>query len=445
MLDYKFIKENLEAVKKNIIDRNMDPSKADADLVVKLYDERTALTTELQDLQTKRNANAASMKQKLDAETRQKFIDEGKALKDEISAKEAKLNEVEEALDNAGRQIPNMAHPETPIGKVDTENLEVKKVGTPRKFDFKAKSHVELMEALDLIDFERATKVSGPKFYYLKNEAVFLEQALIMYALNILRKHGFTTFITPDVAKEEILKGIGFNPRGNESNVYAIEEEGTCLVATAEITLGGYHSGEILDKSKLPLMYCGLSHCFRREAGAAGQFSKGLYRVHQFDKVEMFVYSTPEQSDELHAKLREIEEEIFTGLGIPFHVVDTCTGDLGAPAYRKWDLEAWMPGRADETHPEGDYGEVTSTSNCTDFQARRLNVKYRDDDGKNKYVHMLNGTAIAVGRAMLSIIENYQNEDGSITIPEALVPFCGFDKIGPKTNVSSPVFKSSKK
>ena len=444
MLDYRFIKENLEAVKKNIIDRNMDPAKADADLVVKLFDERTALTTSLQDLQQKRNANAASMKQKLDPETRQKYIDEGKALKEQISEVEAKLNEVEAALDEAGRQIPNMAHPETPIGKLDTENLEVKKVGTIRKFDFKAKSHVEIMEALDLIDFERATKVSGPKFYYLKNEAVFLEQALIMYAMNILRKHGFTTFITPDVAKEEILKGIGFNPRGNESNVYAIEEEGTCLVATAEITLGGYHSGEILDKSKLPLMYCGLSHCFRREAGAAGQFSKGLYRVHQFDKVEMFVYSTPEQSDELHEKLRQIEEEIFTGLGIPFHVVDTCTGDLGAPAYRKWDLEAWMPGRADDAHPDGDYGEVTSTSNCTDFQARRLNVKYRDDDGKNKYVHMLNGTAIAVGRAMLALIENYQNEDGSVTIPEVLVPFCGFDKIGPKAKVESPVIISKK-
>ena len=444
MLDYRFIKENLEAVKKNIIDRNMDPAKADADLVVKLFDKRTALTTSLQDLQQKRNANAASMKQKLDPETRQKYIDEGKALKEQISEVEAKLNEVEAALDEAGRQIPNMAHPETPIGKLDTENLEVKKVGTIRKFDFKAKSHVEIMEALDLIDFERATKVSGPKFYYLKNEAVFLEQALIMYAMNILRKHGFTTFITPDVAKEEVLKGIGFNPRGNESNVYAIEEEGTCLVATAEITLGGYHSGEILDKSKLPLMYCGLSHCFRREAGAAGQFSKGLYRVHQFDKVEMFVYSTPEQSDELHEKLRQIEEEIFTGLGIPFHVVDTCTGDLGAPAYRKWDLEAWMPGRADEAHPDGDYGEVTSTSNCTDFQARRLNVKYRDDDGKNKYVHMLNGTAIAVGRAMLALIENYQNEDGSVTIPEVLVPFCGFDKIGPKAKVESPVIISKK-
>ena len=432
MLDYRFIKENLEAVKKNIIDRNMDPSKADADLVVKLFDERTALTTALQDLQQKRNANAASMKQKLDPETRQKYIDEGKSLKEQIAKVESQLKETEEKLDEAGRQIPNMAHPKTPIGKLDTENLEVKKVGTPRKFGFKAKSHVEIMEALDLIDFERATKVSGPKFYYLKNEAVFLEQALIMYAMNILRKHGFTTFITPDVAKEEVLKGIGFNPRGNESNVYAIEEEGTCLVATAEITLGGYHSGEILDKAKLPLMYCGLSHCFRREAGAAGQFSKGLYRVHQFDKVEMFVYSTPEQSDELHEKLRQIEEEIFTGLGIPFHVVDTCTGDLGAPAYRKWDLEAWMPGRADEAHPEGDYGEVTSTSNCTDFQARRLNVKYRDDDGKNKYVHMLNGTAIAVGRAMLALIENYQNEDGSVTIPEVLVPLCGFDKIGPK-------------
>lgn len=445
MLDYRFIKDNLEAVKKNIIDRNMDPAKADADLVVKLFDERTALTTELQNLQQKRNANAAAMKQKLDPETRAKYIEEGKNIKDAVSSAESKLSELEVKLEEAGRQIPNMANPEVPVGKVDTENLEVKKVGQPRKFDFKPKSHVELGESLDLIDFERGTKVSGAKFYYLKNEAVFLEQSLIMYALNILRKHGFTTFITPDIAREEVLKGIGFNPRGNESNVYAIEDEGTCLVATAEITLGGYHLGEILDKSKLPLMYCGLSHCFRREAGAAGQFSKGLYRVHQFDKVEMFVYCLPEQSDSLHEKLRLIEEEIFSGLGLPFRVVDTCTGDLGAPAYRKWDLEAWMPGRADENHPDGDYGEVTSTSNCTDYQARRLNVKYHDDDGKNKYVHMLNGTAVAVGRAMLSILENYQNEDGSVTIPEVLVPYCGFDKIGPKTDVASPVYKTIKK
>lgn len=424
MLDYKFIKDNLEAVKENIKNRNMT---ADADIVVKLYDERTSMVTELQALQQKRNENAQSMKQKLDNDKRQELIAAGKAIKEEIATLEAKLKETEEQLEEAARQIPNMVHPETPIGKLDTENLEVKVSGTPRKFDFEPKDHVQIAETLDILDFDRGTKVSGPKFYYLKNEAVFLEQALIMYALNTLRKHGFEMFITPDVAKEEVLKGIGFNPRGNESNVYTIEEEGTCLVATAEITLGGYHSDEILDKAKLPLLYGGLSHCFRREAGSAGQFSKGLYRVHQFDKVEMFAYATPEQSDEIHEKLRQIEEEIFEGLGLPFHVVDTCTGDLGAPAYRKWDLEAWMPGRNG-----GEYGEVTSTSNCTDYQARRLNIKYKDDDGKNKYVHTLNGTAIAVGRAMLAILENYQNADGSVTIPEVLVPYCGFDKILPK-------------
>ena len=424
MLDYKFIKDNLEAVKENIKNRNMN---ADADKVVELYDKRTSLVTKQQDLQQKRNENAKAMKQKLDDEKRAELVNAGKKIKDDIQILEKELSQVETALEDAARQIPNMMHPDAPIGKLDTENLEVKKVGTPRVFDFEIKDHVQLAEDLDLLDFDRGTKVSGPKFYYLKNEAVFLEQALIQYALNILRKHGFELFITPDVAREEVLKGIGFNPRGNESNVYSIEDEGTCLVATAEITLGGYHSGEILDKSKLPLLYGGLSHCFRREAGAAGQFSKGLYRVHQFDKVEMFVYSTPEESDEIHEKLREIEEEIFEGLGIPFHVVDTCSGDLGAPAYRKWDLEAWMPGRNG-----GEYGEVTSTSNCTDYQSRRLNIKYKDDDGKNKYVHTLNGTAIAVGRAMLAILENYQNADGSVTIPEVLVPFCGFDKISPK-------------
>lgn len=424
MLDYRFIKENLEAVKANIEARNMT---ADADKVVELFDKRTELVTALQVLQTERNENAKSMKGKLEPEVRQKLIDEGKALKEKIAAMEKELSEAEALLDEAGRQIPNMAHPDAPVGKVDTENLEVKQVGTVPQFDFEPKDHVQLASELDLVDFDEAAKVSGPKFYYLKNEAVFLEQAVVMYALNILRKHGFTPFITPDVAKAEILQGIGFNPRGNESNVYCIEEEGTCLVATAEITLGGYHSGEILDKAKLPLKYCGLSHCFRREAGAAGQFSKGLYRVHQFTKLEMFVYCTPEESDALHEQLRQIEEEIFTGLKIPFRVVDTCTGDLGAPAYRKWDLEAWMPGRNG-----GDWGEVTSTSNCTDFQARRLNVRFKDDDGKNKYVHMLNGTAVAVSRVLVAILENYQNADGSITVPEVLVPFCGFDVIKKK-------------
>ena len=263
MLDYRFIKDNLEAVKANIAARNM---KADADLVVKLFDKRTAMVTALQALQAKRNEIAAKMKGKLDPETRNKLIEEGKSIKAEIADKETQVSEVEQSLDEAGRQIPNMLHPDAPIGKLDTENLEVKKVGTPRKFDFEPKDHVQLGESLDIIDFDRGTKVSGPKFYYLKNEAVFLEQALIMYALNTLRKHNFQLFITPDVAKEEVLKGIGFNPRGNESNVYSIEDEGTCLVATAEITLGGYHQDEILDKASLPRFYGGLSHCFRREA-----------------------------------------------------------------------------------------------------------------------------------------------------------------------------------
>ena len=421
MLDYRFVKNNLEAVKQNITNRAMH---ADAEAAVQLFDERTEMVTALQGLQAKRNENSLAMKKARDAAERNALIETGKAIKAEIAAVEAALKEKEAALDEAMRRIPNMAHPDAPIGKEDTDNREVTQVGTVPQFDFEPKDHVQLSESLDLIDFDAATKVSGVKFYYLKNEAVFLEQALVLYGLNVLRKHGFTPFITPDVAKEDILRGIGFNPRGSESNVYTIEEEGTCLVATAEITLGGYHAGEILDKTKLPLMYCGLSHCFRREAGAAGQFSKGLYRVHQFTKLEMFVYCTPEESDTLHEKLRLIEEEIFIGLGLPFRVVDTCTGDLGAPAYRKWDLEAWMPGRNG-----GEWGEVTSTSNCTDYQARRLNVRFKDDDGKNKYVHMLNGTAIAVSRALVAILENYQQKDGSIKVPPALVPYCGFDSI----------------
>ena len=424
MLDYRFIKDNLEAVKENIRNRNM---KADADRVVMLFDKRNELVTGLQNLQQQRNANAAAMKGKMDADTRNRLIEEGKKLKEDIAATEAELESVEKELDTEGRRIPNMAHPAAPIGKEDKDNLEVKRVGSPTQFDFEPKDHVQLGQELDIIDFDSATKVSGTKFYYLKNEGVFLELGLVRYAMDILQKKGFTPFITPDIAREEILEGIGFNPRGDESNVYTIEGEGTCLVGTAEITLGGYYSGTILSAEKLPLRMAGLSHCFRREAGAAGQFSKGLYRVHQFTKVEMFAYCLPEESDALHEELRSIEEEIFSGLDIPFRVVDTCTGDLGAPAYRKWDLEAWMPGRNG-----GEWGEVTSTSNCTDFQARRLNIKYKDADGKNKYVHMLNGTAIAVSRAIIAIVENFQQADGSVRLPKALVPYCGFDVIKKK-------------
>jgi seryl-tRNA synthetase len=427
MLDYRFIVDNLAAVKENIAHRYM---KADADAVVRLFNRRTELSTALQDLRQQRNANAAAMKGKLEAADRARLIEEGKKLKDSIAAAEAEFSQVEADLDAEGRKIPNMAHPDAPVGKEDKDNLEVKRVGEPTRFAFEPADHVKLGQDLDIIDFDSGTKVSGTKFYYLKNEGVFLELGLIRYALDILQKRGFTPFITPDIAREEILEGIGFNPRGAESNVYTLEEEGTCLVGTAEITLGGYYSNVILPGEKLPLRMAGLSHCFRREAGAAGQFSKGLYRVHQFTKLEMFVYCLPEESGAFHEELRGLEEEIFSGLEIPFRVVDTCTGDLGAPAYRKWDLEAWRPGRANPSSTNGgEWGEVTSTSNCTDYQARRLNIKYKDDEGKNRFVHMLNGTAIAVSRAIIAILENFQQEDGTVRLPKALVPYCGFEVI----------------
>jgi len=424
MLDHKFIVENLDAVEANIANRFM---KADAREVARLYHRRTELTTALQALQQKRNANAAAMKGKLEQTQRNALIEEGKKLKDEITLTESELGIAEKELDDEARKIPNMAHPDAPVGREDKDNLEVKRVGEPTRFDFEPADHVKLGQDLDIIDFDSATKVSGTKFYYLKNEGVFLELGLVRYALDILQKKGFTPFITPDVAREGILEGIGFNPRGEESNVYTLEGEDACLVGTAEITLGGYYSDTILAKDKLPLRMAGLSHCFRREAGAAGQFSKGLYRVHQFTKLEMFVYCLPEESGKFHEELRLIEEEIFKGLDIPFRVVDTCTGDLGAPAYRKWDLEAWMPGRNG-----GEWGEVTSTSNCTDYQSRRLNIRYKDDDGKNKFVHLLNGTAIAVSRAIIAVLENFQQQDGSVRIPAALVPYVGFETIQKK-------------
>jgi len=425
MLDYRFIAENLEAVEKNIAARFM---KADAGAVAKLFARRTELSTALQLLQQKRNENAAAMKGKMEETARAALVEEGKKLKESITAAETELSAAETELEKEAKKIPNMAHPDAPIGKEEKDNLEVRRFGEPRSFDFEPQDHVKLGQDLDIIDFDSATKVSGVKFYYLKNEGVLLELALVRYALDILLKRGFTPFITPDIAREEILEGIGFNPRGAESNVYSVEGEAACLVGTAEITLGGYYANTILPREKLPLRMAGISHCFRKEAGAAGQFSKGLYRVHQFTKLEMFAICVPEESERFHEELLSIEEEIFRGLEIPFRVVDTCTGDLGAPAYRKWDLEAWMPGRAG-TGRAGDWGEVTSTSNCTDYQSRRLNVRFKDSDGKNKFVHMLNGTAIAVSRGIVAVLENFQEADGSVRLPKALVPYCGFELI----------------
>jgi seryl-tRNA synthetase len=270
--------------------------------------------------------------------------------------------------------------------------------------------------------------VAGQKFYYLKNDAVILELALVRYALDALMREGFTPMITPDMAREEIVAGHGFNPRGPESNIYPVEGTDLCLIATAEFTLGGYHAGKVLPVEQLPVRYAGLSHCFRREAGAAGQFSKGLYRVHQFTKVELFVYCHPEGSEAMLDRLIGIEEKIFQGLEIPYRIVDTCTGDLGGPAYRKYDIEAWMPGRGEK----GEWGEITSASNCTDYQARRLGIRYKEGGGRNPFVHTLNGTALAVSRTLIALLENFQREDGGVRIPDALAVYTGFKEIGPR-------------
>jgi seryl-tRNA synthetase len=432
MLDLKYVRDNPDLVKRNAADRQVS---VDIDEVVRLYDRRNELIRSTEALRTERNANARSMKQKLESEERQRLIEEGKQLKLKIATAEEALTRTESELAALAEKLPNFTHPEAPVGSDEDANREIELSGTVPVFDFPPRDHVALAEMLDLVDFEAATKVSGTKFYYLRNQAVFLELALTRFALDFLAGRGYVPMITPDIARTDIVAGIGFNPRGPESNIYNLEDGETSLVGTAEITLGGYYAGQTLAEADLPIRMAGLSHCFRREAGSAGQFSRGLYRVHQFTKVEMFIVCMPDDSEAMHRELLEIEKQIFSRLEIPFRVLDICTGDLGGPAYRKFDLEAWMPGRGDN----GEWGEVTSASNCTDFQSRRLDIRYvRTTDGKNArgFVHLLNGTAIAVSRAIIAILENFQEQDGSVRIPAALQPYTGFERIAPTGKIN---------
>ena len=415
MLDLRYVRENPEAVAENCRNRGVE---ADVDLVVGLADRRSELIQELNELKQQQNQLAKSVGGERDLERRQNLIAESRRMKEVIPEREAELQVVEGRLREEMLKIPNMTHPDSPIGKDDTENVELRRVGEIPTFDFEPKDHVELGEALDIIDFEAGTKVAGSKFYFLRGDAVLLELGLVRYALDMLIERGYEPTITPDLARDEALVGTGFIPRGPETQIYSIEDSDLSLVATAEITLAGSLAGEILDEEKLPLRLAGLSHCFRTEAGSHGRASRGLYRVHQFTKVEMFGFTTPEQSDAMHEEMLGIEEEIFQGLGLPYRVVDICTGDLGGAAYRKYDLEAWMPGR-------DAYGEITSTSNTTDYQARRLQIRYRKNGVRPQLLHTLNGTAIAVSRALIPLIENYQQEDGSILLPRVLVPYVG--------------------
>jgi seryl-tRNA synthetase len=425
MIDIKALRENPDVMKENIILRNLDPEKYNVDYILELDSKRRELQKELDNLRSLRNKISQEIGKKVGQE-KENLIKEAKEIKEKIEKIEEEFKNIEKELYQRLWQLPNFLSPKAPRGKDENDNIEIKRWGEIKKFNFTPKDHLDLGIMNDLLDFERGSKVTGSNFYYLKNEAVILEFALMQMVIDTLVPEGFKIFITPDLAKMEIIDGIGFQPRGPEAQIYRIENFDLGLIATAEITLGGYHKDEILDELDLPLKYLGFSHCFRTEAGAYGRYNRGLYRVHQFSKAEIFIICRPEDSEDMHEYILGLEEKIFQKLEIPYRVLDICSGDLGAPAARKFDIEAWMPGR-------GDFGEVTSCSNCTDYQARRLNIRFRRVTGEVEYVHMLNGTAIAISRALIAIFENYQQEDGSILIPKALQPYTlGIKEIKPK-------------
>ncbi len=425
MLDPRTLAERRDEIDESCRKRGV---QADVDAAVELYKQVTAAQTELNEANRRRNEHQAAGKRKLEPAEREAHTAEGRALKEAVSRLESDLAASRARFDALLAELPNFVHPDVPEGGEEDFRV-LRQVGEPRRFDFEPRDHLEIARDLDLVDFESAAKVAGQKFYYFKNEAVLLELALQRYALDVLLERGLTPFVTPDLARPEIVDGLGYSPKGEETQIYSLSNADLCLVGTAEITLGGLHADTIVDEADLPMRLAGISHCFRTEAGAAGRESKGLYRVHQFTKVEMFVLTRPEDSDAMHEELLEIEERLFQGLELPYRVVDIATGDLGAPAYRKFDLEAWMPGRGEG----GDWGEITSTSNCTDYQARRLRTRFRRKGSKkNEFVHMLNGTAVSNARAILALLENHQCADGSIGIPKALRPYVGRDAIGPR-------------
>ena len=358
---------------------------------------------------------------KLPAEEKQAAIAEASEFGDRNKALAAEADELQEQFDAVWVNVPNLAHDSVPDGMTEEDAVEVKQWGTPREFDFEVRDHQDLGEAMDTIDVERGVRLSGSRFAYLKGQAVILELALVRFAMDILGEAGFTPVIPPVLVREEALFGTGFFPEAREQ-VYAIPEDDLYLVGTSEVALGSLHAGEILDLDDLPLHYAGFSPCFRREAGTYGKDTRGIFRVHQFDKVEMFSFCHPERSWHEHELLFSLEEKIVQLLELPYRVVNVAAGDLGASAAKKYDIEAWIPG-------QGAYREITSCSNTTDYQSRRLRIRYRAEEG-NELVHTLNGTAVAVGRTILAIMENHQQADGTVRIPEALIPYTGFDVMG---------------
>ena len=409
MLDIRFIRAHADQVQSSTRQKGYD---VDISQLLQLDDDRRALQQRVDELRGARNANAAKMK---GGRPEQSLIDEGKQLKIELAEQEGYLANLEAEYRALLQSVPNVVAGDVPEGG-EEDSVELKTWGDKKA---SAQDHLEYAVSRDWVDFERGAKVAGSKFYYLKGDLALLENAITQFALHKVIEKGFRYMTVPHMVNSRAAEGAGFAPRGDaEGNEYFIEGEDLTMIGTAEAPLTGYHADEILDEADLPLLYAGYSPCYRREAGAAGRHSRGLFRVHQFNKLEMYAFALPEQSAELHERILAVEEEIWQELGIAYHVINIAAGDLGAPAAKKYDIEYWSP-------VDSAYRELTSCSNCTDFQARNLNIRVRRSDGSLEVVHTLNGTAVSLARSLVVILEYYQNDDGTLTVPEVLRPYMG--------------------
>lgn len=419
MLDLKLIRENPDLVKEGVKKKQTDPGVVDQ--LLRLDEKRRKLLVKTEELRSKQN-KASNQIAKAQGKTKEKLIGEMKKIADDIKKQAPQLEKARKELQQTVLLLPNLPAEDVPEGKDETENVVLGKWGDRKKFEFKPLDHLDLGTKLGLIDIKRATRVSGARFYYLTGDAVRLEFALVQFAIDLLSEEGFVPVVPPVLVKEKVMEGGGYLPQGEEE-IYRTVRDDLYLVGTSEQSILGMYSDEILDGTGLPLRYVGFSSCFRREAGSYGKDTRGILRVHQFDKVEMFSFCYPDKSREEHEYFLSLEEKIMQKLELPYQVVVMCTGDLGAPAAKKYDIEAWMPG-------QGKYRETHSTSTCTDFQARRLKIRYREKpEVSPQIVHTINGTAVAVGRMIIAILENYQQKDGSVIIPQVLQSYMGNRKL----------------
>lgn len=427
MLDIRFIRENKEAVKKSVNDRGFS---VDVDRLLKVDEDRRRLIQAIEQLQAQRNKATEEIAAQGASREADK-IAQMRLVKQQIDQMQQELEKIEQEFNSLLLALPNMMQPGTPVGKSEADNVVVREVGKKRKFNFRPRDYMEIGKDLDLIDVERAGKVSGSRFGYLKNEAAMLEFALVRLALDVLSKENFKPIVPPVMVRPESLQGMGYiDSEPEREERYYFEKDNLYLVGTSEQSIGPMHMGEVLDESQLPLRYAGFSSCFRREAGSYGKDTKGILRVHQFDKIEMFSFCRPEDSVKEHELIISMEEKLMRKLELPYRLMRLCSVDFAKPSSATYDIETWLPG---QNNGQGQYRETHSSSNCTDFQTRRLNIRYKNPTtGKAEYVHALNGTAFAIGRIIIAILENYQQSDGSVEVPKVLRDFCGFKKIQAK-------------